>query len=77
MPSLSDPFRSGSPDGLSRRHLGRLLGALAAGTTYPLFSEHAMAAEAEKLVLPAPSAPLDPETVFLNRNENPLGPAPE
>jgi histidinol-phosphate/aromatic aminotransferase/cobyric acid decarboxylase-like protein len=77
MASLSDPFRAGSPGGLSRRHLGRLLGALAAGTTCPLFSEHAMAAEAAKLVLPAPGAALDPETVFLNRNENPLGPAPE
>ena len=68
--------------GFSRRHLGRISSVLAAGAAgMPLFSEFAMAQQAEERMNRraggARPDPNDPEAVRITSNENPLGPCKE
>ena len=54
--------------GFSRRNFGRIATMLTAGAALPFTSEHALAQ------LSRVEAP--PDSVFINSNENPLGPSP-
>jgi len=56
--------------GFSRRSFGRLATVIAAGTTLPFYNEFAMAQLSK-----VDNAP--PDAVFINANENPLGPCKE
>src|ERR1700761_6824735 len=56
--------------GFSRRSFGRLATVLAAGSTLPFYSEHALAQLSMVRDLPA-------DAVKINANENPMGPSPE
>ena len=57
--------------GFSRRHFGKLAAMLAGGATLPFYNEPALAQ------LSAIRAPMPPDAVKINANENPLGPCPE
>jgi histidinol-phosphate aminotransferase len=56
--------------GFSRRSFGRLATMLAAGSTLPFYSEHALAQLSMVRNMPA-------DAVKINANENPMGPSPE
>ncbi|MCU1294525.1 MAG: aminotransferase [Bryobacterales bacterium] len=56
--------------GFSRRSFGRLATMLAAGTTLPFYSEHALAQLSMVRNMPA-------DAVKINANENPMGPCAE
>jgi histidinol-phosphate aminotransferase len=66
------------PQGFTRRQLaGRLAALMGAGAAVPLFSEFALAQQAEKQLLNgAKASPFD-GIVRINANENPLGPCRE
>lgn len=57
--------------GFSRRNFGRFAAMLTAGATLPFYNESAMAQ------LSMLKAPMPPDAVKINANENPLGPCPE
>ena len=66
--------------GFSRRHLGRMASLLTAGAAVPLFSEYAMAQDAQQRMLrgtPGARRANDPDTVRISSNENPMGPCKE
>lgn len=65
--------------GFSRRQVGRIASALATGAGFSLFSEHAMAQEAQRRALGGDgmSRAFDPDAVRITSNENPLGPCKE
>jgi len=66
--------------GFSRRDLGRMASLLTAGATIPLFSEYAMAQDAQQRMLrgtPGARRANDPDTVRISSNENPMGPCKE
>src|SRR5437588_10386561 len=56
--------------GFSRRSFGRLASMLAAGSTLPFYTEHALAQLSMVRNMPA-------DAVKINANENPMGPCPE
>ncbi len=56
--------------GFSRRSFGRLASVLAAGSTLPFYSEHALAQLSMVRNMPS-------DAVKINANENPMGPSPE
>jgi histidinol-phosphate aminotransferase len=56
--------------GFSRRSFGRLASMLAAGSTLPFYSEHALAQLSMVRNMPS-------DAVKINANENPMGPCPE
>jgi histidinol-phosphate aminotransferase len=62
MPLYRPPF--------SRRSFGRIAGTLAAAAALPLYNEKALAAQ-HAMVRNA-----SPDAVFINANENPMGPCP-
>jgi histidinol-phosphate/aromatic aminotransferase/cobyric acid decarboxylase-like protein len=66
-PQLEQEF---AKRGFSRRSFGKLATMIAAGSTLPFYNEPAMAQLSK-----VDDAPAD--AVFINANENPLGPAPE
>jgi histidinol-phosphate/aromatic aminotransferase/cobyric acid decarboxylase-like protein len=66
-PQLEDAF---AKRGFSRRSFGRLATMIAAGSTLPFYNEPALAQLSK-----VDDAPAD--AVFINANENPLGPTPE
>src|SRR5947207_7374031 len=55
--------------GFSRRDLGRIAAMITAGASLPFFNEPALA-QLSKTVAP-------PDSVWINANENPLGPCTE
>jgi histidinol-phosphate aminotransferase len=56
--------------GFSRRSFGRMATVIAAGSTLPFYSEHALAQLSMVRNMPA-------DAVKINANENPMGPSPE
>src|SRR5882757_9457806 len=58
--------------GFSRRHLGRVLGLMSAGSAIPFFNEAALAQAASGVYSVIPS-----DVVRINGNENPLPPCNE
>lgn len=56
--------------GFSRRSFGRMATVLAAGSTLPFYSEHALAQLSMVRNMPS-------DAVKINANENPMGPSPE
>jgi histidinol-phosphate/aromatic aminotransferase/cobyric acid decarboxylase-like protein len=56
--------------GFSRRNFGRIAAMLTAGATLPFYNESALAQLSR-----VDNAP--PNSVWINSNENPLGPSPE
>src|SRR5437764_2298366 len=57
--------------GFTRRNFGRLATMITAGATLPFYDEPAMAQ------LSMLKAPIPPDGVKINANENPMGPCPE
>jgi histidinol-phosphate aminotransferase len=73
---LSNPQIEALPRaGLSRRQLGRALSLLTAGATLPFYNEFAMAQDAERRTRGRRA--MDPDTVRISSNENPMGPCKE
>lgn len=65
--------------GFSRRDVGRMATLLTAGAALPFYNEYAMAQDAERRTLRGAGArrAMDPDTVRISSNENPLGPCKE
>jgi histidinol-phosphate aminotransferase len=57
--------------GFSRRHFGRIATMLTAGATLPFYNEPALAQMSQR------GAPIPPDGIRLNNNENPMGPCAE
>ena len=62
--------------GFSRRQLGRIASLLTAGAALPFYNEFAMAQDAARRQGGGRRA-MDPDTVRINSNENPMGPCKE
>jgi len=63
--------------GFTRRHIGRMATLLTAGAAFPFYNEYAMAQEAEQRMQRGMRRPLDPDTIRISSNENPMGPCSE
>ena len=69
--------------GFSRRRFGRISSLLAAGAALPFYNEFTMAQEAEQRTarrmggFAGMRPAMDPDTVRITSNENPLGPCKE
>jgi histidinol-phosphate aminotransferase len=63
--------------GFSRRQLGRIATLLAAGSSLPFYNEFAMAQQAERRQGGGRGRMVDPDSVRINQNENPMGPCKE
>jgi len=66
--------------GFSRRDLGRIASLLTAGAALPFYNEFAMAQDAQQRMgrgAGGARRAMDPDTVRINQNENPLGPCKE
>ncbi len=75
MPLSTQQIDSLSGRGFSRRQIGRVAGMLSAGAAFPLFSEFAMAQDAQRRMTGRAMIPAD--AVRISTNENPLGPCKE
>ena len=75
MPFSTQQIDSLSARGFSRRQIGRVAGMLSAGAAFPLFSEFAMAQDAQRRMTGLALMPAD--AVRISTNENPLGPCKE
>ena len=62
--------------GFSRRQLGRIASLLTAGAALPFYNEFAMAQDAQRR-MGMGRRMMDPDTVRINQNENPMGPCKE
>jgi histidinol-phosphate aminotransferase len=63
--------------GFTRRHIGRMANLLTAGAALPFYNEYAMAQEAEQRMQRGMRRPMDPDTIRISSNENPMGPCSE
>ena len=75
MPLANPQIDALSRTGLSRRQLGRALSLLTAGAALPFYNEFAMAQDAERRT--RGRRVMDPDTVRISSNENPMGPCKE
>jgi histidinol-phosphate aminotransferase len=75
-PDLTDSLLQ---KGFSRRQLGRIASLLTAGAALPFYNEAAMAQDAERRQRGGGGMrrAMDPDTVRINQNENPMGPCKE
>ena len=69
--------RRTSSKGFSRRQLGRIASLLTAGAALPFYNEFAMAQDAERRMMRGAGRIMDPDTVRISSNENPMGPCKE
>jgi len=74
---LSDQADPLLQKGFSRRQLGRIATLLTAGAAMPFYNEYAMAQDAERRAGRGLGRTMDPDTVRINQNENPMGPCKE
>jgi histidinol-phosphate aminotransferase len=75
LPVASDSFLQ---RGFTRRDVGRIARLLTAGAALPFYNEYAMAQDAERRTLRGGARrAMDPDTVRISSNENPLGPCKE
>jgi histidinol-phosphate aminotransferase len=63
-------------NGFSRRDIGRIAGLLTAGAALPFYNEFAMA-QAARPQRAGGRRGMDPDAVYIDSNENPLGPCAE
>jgi histidinol-phosphate aminotransferase len=63
--------------GFTRRHIGRMATLLTAGAAYPFYNEFAMAQDAEQRTQRGMRRAMDPDTIRISSNENPMGPCKE
>ncbi|HTR64178.1 MAG TPA: pyridoxal phosphate-dependent aminotransferase [Terriglobales bacterium] len=63
--------------GFTRRQIGRMASLLTAGAAFPFYNEFAMAQEAEQRMQRGMRRPIDPDTIRISSNENPMGPCKE
>ena len=64
--------------GFSRRHIARMATLLTAGAAMPFYNEFAMAQDAEQRTQRGGARrPVDPDTIRISSNENPMGPCKE
>ena len=63
--------------GLTRRHIARMATLLTAGAALPFYNEYAMAQDAEQRQQRVARRPMDPDTIRISSNENPMGPCKE
>ena len=64
--------------GFTRRHIARMASLLTAGAAMPFYNEFAMAQDAEqRMQRGGMRRPMDPDTIRISSNENPMGPCKE
>jgi histidinol-phosphate aminotransferase len=63
--------------GFTRRHIARMATLLTAGAAMPFYNEFAMAQDAEQRQQRVARRPMDPDTIRISSNENPMGPCKE
>jgi histidinol-phosphate aminotransferase len=63
--------------GFTRRHMARMATLLTAGAALPFYNEFAMAQDAEQRQQRVARRPMDPDTIRISSNENPMGPCKE
>lgn len=63
--------------GFTRRHIGRMASLLTAGTALPFYNEFAMAQDAQQRMRGGAGRAMDPDTIRISSNENPMGPCKE
>jgi len=64
--------------GFTRRHIARMATLLTAGAAMPFYNEFAMAQDAEQQRQQRGARrPMDPDTIRISSNENPMGPCKE
>jgi histidinol-phosphate aminotransferase len=63
--------------GFTRRHIARMASLLTAGAALPFYNEFAMAQDAEQRQQRVARRPMDPDTIRISSNENPMGPCKE
>jgi hypothetical protein len=64
--------------GFTRRHIARMATLLTAGAAMPFYNEFAMAQDAEQRMRGGGvRRPMDPDTIRISSNENPMGPCKE
>ncbi|HTS60885.1 MAG TPA: pyridoxal phosphate-dependent aminotransferase [Candidatus Acidoferrales bacterium] len=63
--------------GFTRRQIGRMASLLTAGAAFPFYNEFAMAQDAEQRMQRGMRRPMDPDTIRISSNENPMGPCKE
>jgi histidinol-phosphate aminotransferase len=63
--------------GFSRRDISRIATLITAGAALPFYNEYAMAQDAQRRMGGGMRRVMDPDTVRISSNENPLGPCQE
>ena len=63
--------------GFTRRHIARMATLLTAGAALPFYNEFAMAQDAEQRQQRVARRAMDPDTIRISSNENPMGPCKE
>src|SRR5437588_12448362 len=72
------PTESLSERGFTRRHMARMATLLTAGAALPFYNEFAMAQDAEqRMQRGGARRVMDPDTIRISSNENPMGPCKE
>jgi histidinol-phosphate aminotransferase len=74
----SQQIKSLTERGFTRRHIARMATLLTAGASLPFYNEFAMAQDAEQQRQQRGGRrPMDPDTIRISSNENPMGPCKE